>query len=168
MKRMLIGITALALLLLAGSLAYKHFVTDQIMDRGGMENPNHTNGTEILDGNHTYVDNEALLHVITGTWESEDGRYGMTLQDDCRIQLTLDSEPVLESQLQFTYLQPGYVPGTEFSLDSCQLKDAHGAILGEVTSLFHEAGDGESGRIVMEVAGEDDSSGTVTFKKAAE
>lgn len=37
---------------------YKHFATDQIMDGGGgMENPD---VILPLDGDHTYVDNDAL------------------------------------------------------------------------------------------------------------
>ena len=47
-----------------GVLLYRHFVADQIMDKGGMMNPDYMDETEttpILDGYHTYVDNEKLL-----------------------------------------------------------------------------------------------------------
>lgn len=64
----LIVLTALGV---TGVLLFRHFVADQIMDKGGMMDPDDMDGTEtilILDGDHTYVDNEKLLQVITGTW----------------------------------------------------------------------------------------------------
>ena len=105
----ILGISALVVagLLAGGGLLWKHFVIDGTMDKGGMINPDFVDGTDdvhILDGDHTYVDNEKLLQVITGTWSSEDGHYAIKLDSDCRITLSLDGEPLLNDHIQFTYL----------------------------------------------------------------
>jgi len=79
---LLIALLALTVLGVTGVLLFRHFVADQIMDKGGMMNPDYTDGTDdvyILDGDHTYVDNEKLLQVIMGTWSSEDGHYTIKL-----------------------------------------------------------------------------------------
>lgn len=39
MKKLLIAVLTVAILVAAGAFLYKHFVTDRITDRGGMENP---------------------------------------------------------------------------------------------------------------------------------
>ena len=57
----LLALLALTVLSVTGVLLFRHFVADQIMDKGGMMNPDYKDGTEtvpILDGDHTYVDNE--------------------------------------------------------------------------------------------------------------
>lgn len=170
MKRLLTAIAVLAVIILGGTLAFRHFVTDQIMDLGGMENPDYAGEPqqpEMLDGDGTYVDNEALLNVIAGTWVSEDERYVLTLQDDCRILLTRKGETVLDGQIYFTYLQPGEVQRTEFSLDSCRLGDDSTSAAWEISSLYHESGD-DSGRICMEVVYADGSSEMIKFEKAAD
>ena len=68
MKRILsvflIALLVLTVLGVTGVLLFRHFVADQIMDKGGMMNPDYMDETEttpILDGYHTYVDNEKLL-----------------------------------------------------------------------------------------------------------
>lgn len=74
----LIALLALTVLGVTGVLLFRHFIADQIMDNGGTMNTDYMDGSEtshILDGDHTYVDNEKLLQVITGTWASEDGHY---------------------------------------------------------------------------------------------
>ena len=94
-------LAALTLVTLTGVGLFKHFVTDQIMDKGGMMEPDYVDGTDdvhILDGDYTYVDNEKLLQAITGTWSSEDGHYVIRLDSDCRIILSLDGEPLLDDQ----------------------------------------------------------------------
>ena len=58
MKRRMIWILLAGMLVeLTLSGLYKHFVTDRIMDRGGMENPD---VAFPLDGDRTYVDNAVL------------------------------------------------------------------------------------------------------------
>lgn len=68
MKTIIIAAIVIVALLVAGLLFYKYFVADRIMDRGGMEKPDAANGVDdgvqVLDGNYTYVDNEALLSTI--------------------------------------------------------------------------------------------------------
>ena len=167
-KIMLGVLAALTLVTLTGVGLFKHFVTDQIMDKGGMMEPDYVDGTDdvhILDGDHTYVDNEKLLQVITGTWSSEDGHYAIKLDSDCRITLSLDGEPLLNDHIQFVYLQPGIVQSTDFSLDSCVLQRQDGSPAGEITSFYHETSDEDtSGRLILEI-GLADSSETVEFKK---
>ena len=161
-------LAALTLVTLAGVGLFKHFVTDQIMDKGGMMNPDYVDGTDdvhIQDGDHTYVDNEKLLQVITGTWSSEDGHHVIKLDSDCRIILSLDGEPLLDDHIQFVYLQPGIVQSTEFSLDSCVLQRKDGSPAGEITSFYHEVSDEDtSGRLIVEIDLADNSK-TVEFKK---
>ena len=167
-KIMLGVLAALTLVTLTGVGLFKHFVTDQIMDKGGMMNPDYVDGTDdvhILDGDHTYVDNEKLLQVITGTWSSEDGHYVIKLDSDYRITLSLDGEPLLNDHIQFVYLQPGIVQSTEFSLDSCVLQRKDGSPAGEITSFYHEVSDEDtSGRLIVEIDLADNSK-TVEFKK---
>ena len=91
----LIALLALTDLGVTGVLLFRHFIADQIMDNGGTMNTDYMDGSEtphILDGDHTYVDNEKLLQVITGTWLSEDGHYAIKLDSDCHITLSLDGE----------------------------------------------------------------------------
>ena len=167
-KIMLGVLAALTLVTLTGVGLFKHFVTDQIMDKGGMMNPDYVDGTDdvhILDGDYTYVDNEKLLQAITGTWSSEDGHHVIKLDSDCRIILSLDGEPLLDDHIQFVYLQPGIVQSTEFSLDSCVLQRKDGSPAGEITSFYHEVSDEDtSGRLILEIDLAD-SSKTVEFKK---
>ena len=167
-KAMLGVLAALALATLTGMGLFKHFVIDQTMDKGGMMNPDFVDGTDnvhILDGDYTYVDNEKLLQVITGTWSSEDGHHVIKLDSDCRIILSLDGEPLLDDHIQFVYLQPGIVQSTEFSLDSCVLQRKDGSPAGEITSFYHEVSDEDtSGRLIVEIDLADNSK-TVEFKK---
>ena len=61
MKHRAVWIFLLGVLVgIALSVLYKHFVTDRIMDRDGMENPDFAYP---LDGDRTYVDNSALCPV---------------------------------------------------------------------------------------------------------
>ena len=51
MKHRAVWIFLLGVLVgIALSVLYKHFVTDRIMDRGGMENPDYTWSNEHTDG----------------------------------------------------------------------------------------------------------------------
>ena len=65
MKKVLsVFLLALTVLGVTGVPLFRHFVADQIMDKGGMMNPDYMDETEttpILDGYHTYVANEKLL-----------------------------------------------------------------------------------------------------------
>ncbi len=165
---LLIVLLALTGLCVTGVLLFHHFVADQIMDKGGMMNPDYTDGTDdvyMQDDGYTYVDNEKLLQVITGIWSSEDGHYAIKLDSDYRIVLSLDGEPLLDDYIQFVYLQPGIVRSTEFSLDSCILQKEDGSPVGEIVSICHEvSGEDISGRVIVEIdlAG---NSKTVEFKK---
>lgn len=165
---LLIVLLALTVLCVTGVLLFRHFVADQIMDKGGMMNPDYMDGTDavpILDGDHTYVDNEKLLQVITGTWSSEDGHYTIKLDSDYRIILWLDGEPLLEDHIQFVYLQPGIIRSTELSLDSCILQKEDGSPAGEITSFYHEVSEEDTrGRLIVEIDLADNSK-TVEFKK---
>lgn len=140
---------------MTGRLLFRHFVTDQITDKGGMINPDYVAGTDdvyIHDGDHTYVDNEKLLQMIAGVWSSEDSHYTIKLDNDYHIMLSLDSEQLLDTQIQFAYLQPGIAQSTELSLDSCILQKEDGASAGEITSFYHTTSEGDpSGRLIMEI-----------------
>ncbi len=157
---------ALALLSLTGFLLYRHFVTEQIMDGGGgMENPD---VIEILDGDHTYIDNSVLWPVLAGTWESADGRWQALIREESGMALMLDGEAVLNSGLSFTYLQPGEVLQTELYPDGCTLQTPDLRTLGEITCLCHEAGDGGSGTLRMEMELPDGTEETVELQKIKE
>lgn len=169
MKKILsVLLIALMVLSVTGVLLFRHFVADQIMDKGGMMNPDYNDGTEpvpVLDVDHTYVDNEKLLQMITGTWSSEDGHYTIKLDDDYRIVLSLDGELLLDDYIQFVYLQPGIIQFTEFSLNSCVLQRKDGSPVGKITSFYHETSEEDiSGRLIIEIDLAD-SSKTVELKK---
>ena len=164
MKRRMIWILLAGILVgLALSGLYKHFVTDQIMDGGnGMENPD---AAFLLDGDHTYVDNDALWPVLEGTWESEDGRWQASIGEESGIVLSADGEAVLASPLDFTYLRPGKVVWTELEVEKHELVTPEGVSLGRIADFGHEASDGEgSGTLTLTLSGESEE--TVTLQKA--
>ena len=168
MKRRMIWILLAGILVgLALSGLYKHFVTDQIMDGGdGMENPD---AAFLLDGDHTYVDNDALWPVLEGTWESEDGRWQASIGEESGIVLSADGETVLASPLDFTYLQPGKVVWTELEVEECELVTPDGASLGRIKEFGHGEADGEgSGMLELTLEQPDESEETVTFQKIQE
>lgn len=167
MKRRMIWILLAGVLVgLTLSGLYKHFVTDQIMDRGGMENPD---VAFPLDGDRTYVDNAVLWSVLVGTWASADGRWQASIREDNGIVLSLDGETVLRAPLYFTYLQPGQTIWTEITLENSTLVTPDGVSLGEIKSFGHEAENGEpSGTLELKLERPDDSEETVTFRKTQE
>lgn len=127
-----------------GILLYKHFVANSIKDKGGMENPEYT---DLLDGDGTYVDNEALLRLVAGTWTSGDGRYVLTFDNDSNVALMLDAETVLESVADFMYLQPGNVERTDFTLRQQTMKHGEDAF-GEVVSFCYDSADMNGGMYI--------------------
>ena len=166
MKRRMIWILLAGILVgLTLSGLYKHFVTDQIMDGGnGMENPD---AAFLLDGDYTYVDNNALWPVLEGAWESEDGRWQASISEESGIVLRADGETVLVSPLYFTYLRPGKVVWTELEVEEHELVTPGGVSLGKIKDFGHEAPDGEdSGTLTLTLT--DGSEGTVTFQKTQE
>ena len=167
MKRRMIWILLAGMLVgLTLSGLYKHFVTDRIMDRGGMENPD---VAFPLDGDRTYVDNAVLWSVLAGTWASTDGRWQAIIREDNGIVLSLDGETVLRTPLYFTYLQSGQIIWTEITLENGTLVTPDGVSLGEIKSFGHEAENGEpSGALVLRLERPDDSEETVTFRKTQE
>ena len=167
MKRRMIWILLAGILVgLTLSGLYKHFVTDRIMDRGGMENPD---VAFPLDGDRTYVDNAVLWSVLVGTWASANGRWQASIREDNGIVLSLDGETVLRAPLYFTYLQPGQIIWTEITLENGTLVTPDGVSLGEIKSFGHEAENGEpSGALVLRLERPDDSEETVTFRKTQE
>lgn len=166
---LLIVLLVLAILCAAGVFLFRHFVADQIMDKGGMENPDYVpEDVQPLDGDYTYAANELLLDKITGTWESADGRWTMALGEDCGITLSLDGETALEDTLQFTYLQPGDERCTELALSSGTniLRRGDGSQTGEIASLWHEPADSDiHGRLCMVLTDTDANEETVEFTK---
>ena len=168
MKRRMIWIFLIGVLAgIALSGLYKHFVTDRIMDGGnGMENPD---AAFLLDGNHTYVDNDALWPVLEGAWESEDGRWQASISEESGIVLRADGETVLASPLDFTYLRPGKVVWTELEVEKRELVTPGGVLLGKIKDFGHEASDGEgSGTLELTLERPDESEETVTFQKTQE
>ena len=166
MKRRMIWILLAGILMgLALSGLYKHFVTDQIMDGGdGMENPD---AAFLLDGDHTYVDNDALWPVLEGAWESADDRWQADIGEESGIVLSADGETVLASPLDFTYLRPGKVVWTELEVEKHELVTPEGVSLGRIADFGHEASDGEgSGTLTLTLSG--GSEGTVTLLKTQE
>ena len=166
LKIVIVTALALVLLALAGFWLYRHFVADRIMDGGGgMQNPD---AVQILDGDYTYVDNSILWAVLEGTWKSAEGRWQAVVSEESGIALMMDGEAVLKGELHFTYLQPGEVLQTEFYLDDYTLRTPDLKSLGEITYLCHEAGDGGSGtlRIEMDLSGGTEE--TVKLKKTEE
>lgn len=130
-----------------------------------MENPD---AIEVLDGDHTYVDNSVLWPVLEGTWESADSRWQALIREESGMALMLDGEAVLKSGLSFTYLQPGEVLHTELYPDSWTLQTPDLRTLGEITYLCHEAGDGGSGTLRMEMELPDGTEETVELQKMKE
>ena len=166
LKRIVFIVLALALLILTGFYLYRHFVTNQIMDGGGgMENPN---AIQVLDGDHTYVNNSILWPVLEGVWDSGDGRWQAVIGQESGITLRMDGETLLNGALYFTYLQPGKILQTELSLDKYTLCASDGTNLGEITYFCHETADGGSGTLRMELAFPDDTEKMIKLQKIKE
>lgn len=166
-RRMLRIFLTGALVGLALSGLYQHFVADRIMDGGnGMENPE---AAFLLDGDHTYADNSILWSVLEGTWESEDGRWQASIGEESGIVLSADGETVLAFPLDFTYLRPGKVVWTELEVEERELVTPDGVSLGRIREFGHEAADGEgSGTLELKLERPDESEETVTFQKTQE
>ena len=154
-KKVIIGLL-IGVLVIVGAVLWKVYVIDGTLDKDGMINPEYVEGegedyTEpiMLDGDYTYVNNEALLQVIAGTWKSSDDRYALLLSRDYEVTLLVDGESVLEDTLQFTYLQPGPVSSTEFQLNVWEMLLPDGTNLGEINFFYHEAGEND-GKLVLE------------------
>lgn len=122
---------------------------------------------QVLDGGHTYVDNDKLLAVIAGTWVSTDGHFELTIWENSNISIAMDRTVVLEDMLEFNYLQPGYVACTEFELNCWDLIGQDGATLGIIDFLRHEAAEAAegSGLISMKLEAADGSCETIVFEK---
>lgn len=123
-------VTALLLLaaLAAAVLAFRHILIGQTTDLGIMEDPEAPDPDsfdpgemEMLDGDYTYVANDALLREIAGDWADESGRWGLSIDGEGGFRLTLDGETLLEDRLDFVYLQPGPPRVTEFTADGWEL-----------------------------------------------
>ena len=130
---------------------YKHFVTERAHGE-----------LEVLDGNGSYVDNDALWSVLAGEWSSGDARWTLTLDGDDHMMLAFNGETAAESTLSFTYLRPGDVEETEFTVETPTLYAADGMEGGEITSFVHKAAEGS---ITMKLSHSDGTTETVTFQK---
>lgn len=158
------------LILLAGvvigialSGLYKHFVTDRIMDKGGMENPFIERP---LDGDYTYVDNSILWPILEGTWSSEDGRWQAVISEDSGVAFRLDGKTVLSTPLDFTYLQPGKARDTELRPEQNTLQTAEPL---EIRDFYYcAAGEGEIGTLMLRLKLPENGDETVQFLKTAE
>lgn len=158
------------LMLLAGvvigialSGLYKHFVTDRIMDRGGMENPFIERP---LDGDYTYVDNSILWPILEGAWSSEDGRWQVVIGEKSGVAFTLDGKTVLSTPLDFTYLQPGKARDTELRPEQNTLQTAGPW---EIRDFYYcAAGDEKIGTLLLRLKLPENGDKTVQFLKTAE
>ena len=164
---------------------YHHFAEPQIMDKGGMEDPDFTGDTGDeqlikMDGDYSYVDNDALLNRIDGVWISEDEHYSLRLGSDYGITLSQDGEAVLEGTISFTYLQPGADRETELTLEPNILKHKDGTVIGTAASFYFVPAE-EGDLLSMEIArgakkpsemssteteDENSESGIVVFRKS--
>ena len=68
MLKWIIILAAIALLAALGALAYRHFVTDRIMDKGCMKNPNYV---QQLDG--LSYDMAEQAEDLCAPWSSDEG-----------------------------------------------------------------------------------------------
>ncbi|MGN0514766.1 MAG: hypothetical protein ACI4GD_10840 [Lachnospiraceae bacterium] len=140
-------IVLLLLVVLGGFFFCQYIVKYGTLDKNGMENPNYAdyNGEmHMVDGDYTYVDNGALMEIVEGVWNSEDGHYSLTFRQDSSIELVMDGEKILESTVQFTYLQPGKPRRTDFELDNPVLTKQDGTACGNVTGFYYEPDEKES------------------------
>ena len=142
---------------------YKHFVTDRIMDKGGMENPFIERP---LDGDYTYVDNSILWPILEGTWSSEDGRWQAVLSEESGVAFTLDGKTVLSTPLDFTYLQPGKARDTELRPEQNTLQTAGPW---EIRDFYYcAAGEEKIGTLMLRLKLPGNGDETIQFLKTAE
>ncbi len=129
-----------------------------------MENPD---AVQVLDSDHTYVDNSKLWSTLEGRWKGTENNWQMVLSEDSGITISMDGETVLKGDLNFTYTQPGDNYETRLYPDVERLQNADGTTLGEISYLCHEAGEG-CGIIQMEVNLTDGTEETVKLQKIKE
>lgn len=175
---------AAALIVLGGVVLFKVYVGNHTQDRDFMENPNpgpegetesernknkdeetegEIEGTDfMLDGDYTYVDNEALLSVIEGAWTSTDGKYQLEIGKDNELFIYLGGEKVLEDTLAYTYLQPGWVASTDFTIETSEIA-FEDAVTGSIVSFYHKADEGR-GTIYLVYENAEGSEGTLEFR----
>lgn len=167
-----IFIVLLILAVLAATvfLICRHF-QNQTLDKNGMENPNPVpeiepedpGAIEMLDGDYTYVANDILMPVLSGTWESADGTYTITLTEEYQILVTRSGETILEGDYTFSYLQPGEVFSTDLYLPNTALTLPDGTV---IERLYHEVSDSdENGRIIMTLMRGISDTEEIIFKK---
>lgn len=158
MKKPMIVIIILILAAVGCIFMYRYFMEQKIREKGGMENPCQTSGSENeepieYDGDYSYVDNEALMNRIAGVWISTDERCRLQINDDNSVTLSMDGETVLDGSIDFTYLQPGNERETELTLYPEQLISADGTVIGTAVSFYHvPSGDEDS--LHMEISHE--------------
>lgn len=155
MKKWMIILLVVILLGVGFVVWFYYFVNMNTLDKDGMENPfieddNEDEQIEILDGNNTYVDNEALLDRIAGDWLSENGHYRLQLDHEYKMILQMDGESVLECEIDFTYLQPGDYKVTDISLEPDSLTQEDGTVIGSITNFYHALVDDED-TLFMEI-----------------
>ncbi len=147
-RRILILVLILLVLLAVGALLFRIYVKNRIMDNG-MEWGERMNGEPDypLTGAHTYVDNGELFPVLLGTWQSDDGRWSVTLtpvQDDgfdLHMVLTCGGEMAMACDLDYVYFLPrGLYDPTELRPKTWELglTDGSGNSLGTFMGLYYE------------------------------
>lgn len=167
MKRVIIIFILIVILAIGTVLGLRIWAAAHVLDKDGMIDPNYTQPGEtgepfMTDGDYTYVDNEKLLEVIAGTWSSTNEQCTLVIEEDYSMVLLVDEVKVLEDVLEFTYLQPGPVSQTDFSINAQNIILADGTNIGEIQYFYHKAGENR-GQILIELKQEDGSEETMEF-----
>lgn len=176
MKKRILGL-AVGAMAVIGALLYGILVSDRGKDEVNTGNqdpsghkdrdPGNNKDSEeepfFYDGDFTYVDNEQLLSVIEGEWTSTDGVYQLVIGNNYEIVIFLKGEKVIEDTLHYTYLQPGYVSQTEFSIDASEidLEDRNNPC--EIVQFYHKA-DENRGMIYFVLKNKDGGEETIEFR----
>ena len=123
MKRVL-SIAGIAVILLAsGFLLYKHFVTDQIVDVPGMENPA-----------------APMLDLLSAEWRSEDGVWSahIDVDDHCTLYLSYQQELVYSGNFSFDFYGDDPNVKTELNFYDKDYKSEDSSISSTIESLYVE------------------------------
>lgn len=111
----------------------------------------------MFDGDRTYMDNSAMLPLITGKWVSTDGHFVIVYTEDYQVTVSVDDETVLQTMADYVHLEPGGPTYTEFNLEKTELIGADGTKHGIVDCLSFEPSDGDGHMILCVYEKETDS-----------
>ena len=120
MKKWMMIFAVIAILITGGILIYRHFVTGQIVDGPGMENPA-----------------APMLELLSAEWTSEDGVWSARIEGE-RLDLSYQQNLVYSGSFFFGFDGDDLNVKTELDFDNKQFESEDGSVFSTIESLYVE------------------------------